>query len=119
MNMWDDLTLYLINIVYCSKINKTYAALYFSLFFWYNKFFNSYIIEDLVSQELYAVTANLSLCFDTMTCTVHRTVADGTMFPKEKCNLTKDYNIPGEYLTDIMTCIITERKWANVVVIVW
>ena len=119
MNMRDDLTLRLINIVYCGMINKTYAAIYFHCSFGTIYFFNSYIIEDLVSQELYAVTANLSLCFDTMTCTVHRTVADGTMFPKEKCNLTKDYNIPGEYLTNIMTCIITERKWANVVMIVW
>ena len=108
MNMWDFLTLCLINIVYCSKINKTYAAICFSLFLWYNTYLHSYIIEDLVSQELYAVTANLSLCFDTTTCTIHRTVADGTMFPKEKCNLTKDYNIPGKWVTDIMTCIITQ-----------
>ena len=106
--MRDDLTLRLINIVYCSKINKTYAAICFSLFLWYNTYLHSYIIEDLVSQELYAVTANLSLCFDTTTCTIHRTVADGTMFPKEKCNLTKDYNIPGKWVTDIMTCIITQ-----------
>ncbi|XP_076085495.1 uncharacterized protein LOC143056292 [Mytilus galloprovincialis] len=59
-----------------------------------------YIIEDLSSKDMYAITANLSLCFETTSCIVERTVADGTMFPKGVCDLTKDYYIPNFSLID-------------------
>lgn len=63
----------------------------------------SFVVEDLVGEEQYVISMNISLCLEANgPCEVSLVLFDNDRLPKPKCDWNTDFIIPGDYQTHVL-----------------